>query len=434
MANQGPTERYDDVVYHLMPEGDLHPGATPPYEPESLAGEGFIHMASWRQLPGVASRHFGGQGGLIAIEIDTTALPTPPVWEDLYDLGERYPHLYAAIPGDAITGVLELLWLDTGAPWFRRRGLPREVTPAHVSWKRVEVGSGWEPFLARLNSQLIEDEGHDTTMQRKELLDRMHRLLRSGHTAYLLEAGDLTAGYALVEPGKSPVHIRHYFVQRGLRREGIGSLGFTALLGTLGFPPVSVDVLMTNEPAMRFWRAVGFADRSITMRRYAPDSPAETRVNAQSTLHCERMAGDTRRAAGFLKERLRSFNDEISRYHRQARSDGAIEEIAAMLVDETGTWRGGVCGSVYWAWLAIDDLWVAPELRGRGYGTRLLSEIETMAMTRGAVRVRLSTYSFQARAFYERYGYRVVGELKDHPPGESFFWMRKDLSPPELTP
>ena len=39
----------------------------------------------------------------------------------------------------------------------------------------------------------------------------------------------------------------------------------------------------------------------------------------------------------------------------------------------------------------------------------------------------LKTFSFQARGFYEKNGYRVTGVIEEYPPGESFFWMVKEL-------
>jgi hypothetical protein len=40
----------------------------------------------------------------------------------------------------------------------------------------------------------------------------------------------------------------------------------------------------------------------------------------------------------------------------------------------------------------------------------------------------LETLSFQARGFYERYGYSVFGELDDFPPGHRKYFLKKNLS------
>ena len=44
-------------------------------------------------------------------------------------------------------------------------------------------------------------------------------------------------------------------------------------------------------------------------------------------------------------------------------------------------------------------------------------DAEAYARTRGATGATLETYSFQARPFYERLGYEVVGMLEGHPLG-----------------
>ena len=41
----------------------------------------------------------------------------------------------------------------------------------------------------------------------------------------------------------------------------------------------------------------------------------------------------------------------------------------------------------------------------------------------------LTTFSFQARGFYEKYGYCVAGAMEDYPPGATYFWMRKEFAP-----
>lgn len=51
-----------------------------------------------------------------------------------------------------------------------------------------------------------------------------------------------------------------------------------------------------------------------------------------------------------------------------------------------------------------------------------------MAKSLGGKNAFLTTFDFQARTFYEEKGYQIVGEIKDYPPGGSYFTMVKDLS------
>lgn len=88
---------------------------------------------------------------------------------------------------------------------------------------------------------------------------------------------------------------------------------------------------------------------------------------------------------------------------------------------------GGVIGDIYWDWFYIDLMYVKDELRGHGYGGRLLSLAEAEARRRGAKNVYLDTFSFQAPEFYAKYGYRVFGELADFPAGHTRYFMTKEL-------
>jgi len=88
---------------------------------------------------------------------------------------------------------------------------------------------------------------------------------------------------------------------------------------------------------------------------------------------------------------------------------------------------GGVIGATYWDWLYIDLMWIREDLRGRGYGRRLLTLAEEEARKRGAKNAYLDTFSFQAPAFYEKQGYRVFGELPDFPAGHQRFFLTKQL-------
>ena len=134
--------------------------------------------------------------------------------------------------------------------------------------------------------------------------------------------------------------------------------------------------------------------------------------------------------AELLQARIRAFNTCRSPHHRAAREPGAVRPLNVMLQDGTGTVVGGLSARTYWDWLAVDDLFVPEELRGQGLGSRLLQTAEGIAARRGARHSFLTTFAFQARAFYEKHGYAVVGTLEGYPPGSTYFWMRKDLEPP----
>jgi GNAT superfamily N-acetyltransferase len=88
---------------------------------------------------------------------------------------------------------------------------------------------------------------------------------------------------------------------------------------------------------------------------------------------------------------------------------------------------GGVIGATHWEWLHIDLMWVKEELRGRGYGHRLLVAAEEEARQRGAKNAYLDTFSFQAPDFYKRRGYQVFGELQDFPTGHQRYYLTKQL-------
>ena len=105
-----------------------------------------------------------------------------------------------------------------------------------------------------------------------------------------------------------------------------------------------------------------------------------------------------------------------------------VKDLTFFLRDDSGAVRGGVfgnCGS--FGWLYVDTLYVEEELRGNGYGEKLMSMIETDAANRGCRFAYLNTFTFQAPGFYEKLGYREFARLDDFPPGHSRVFLRKDI-------
>jgi GNAT superfamily N-acetyltransferase len=117
----------------------------------------------------------------------------------------------------------------------------------------------------------------------------------------------------------------------------------------------------------------------------------------------------------------------IRNYNIQQAGDSGHRSLCFVLYAPDGKIAGGLIGETYWGWLYINLLFVKEELRGQGYGIRLLTLAEDEARQRGVEHAYLDTFSFQAPEFYKQYGYQVFGELKDFPAGHQRYFLTKQL-------
>jgi GNAT superfamily N-acetyltransferase len=71
----------------------------------------------------------------------------------------------------------------------------------------------------------------------------------------------------------------------------------------------------------------------------------------------------------------------------------------------------------------IKRMWIDPEFRGQGYGSRLLVNLEDRARGLGWVAVRLDTNAALTDAvrLYESHGYRAVARYNDNPDATHFY-------------
>jgi GNAT superfamily N-acetyltransferase len=104
------------------------------------------------------------------------------------------------------------------------------------------------------------------------------------------------------------------------------------------------------------------------------------------------------------------------------------QTLTVLARDESQALVGGLVGETVWGWLHVTRLWVAPEHRGKRYGTSLLQTAEREAERRGCHHACLDTFDFQAREFYERLGYATFGALDDFPRGHVRFFLAKRLT------
>ena len=137
------------------------------------------------------------------------------------------------------------------------------MTSLRITFRRATLDDC--ALLAELNHQLIRDEGHRNKMTVPELEQRMENWLASEYTAVLFENAGEVVAYALYRERPEEIYLRQLFVVRHRRREGIGAEAVKILRSKIwaANQRLTVEVLVQNEAAVAFWRAVGYQDYSL---------------------------------------------------------------------------------------------------------------------------------------------------------------------------
>jgi ribosomal protein S18 acetylase RimI-like enzyme len=122
----------------------------------------------------------------------------------------------------------------------------------------------------------------------------------------------------------------------------------------------------------------------------------------------------------FLEDQINAYNVAIT---------GIVEwyPLAIFVRDQGGAIVAGINGGMWGGYLEIKNLWVREDLRGRGYGKRLLLAAERQARARGCTQVLLDTHDFQAPEFYKRLGYTVFGVFEGIGGRYNRYYLRKKL-------
>lgn len=119
---------------------------------------------------------------------------------------------------------------------------------------------------------------------------------------------------------------------------------------------------------------------------------------------------------------------ELDVFNASAVPGPSAVELTVRSLDADGTLRAGVSG---WTWqqaAGIAMTWVRPVDRGTGLGTLAIEAFEAEARARGARRVFVTSFTFQAPGFYERLGYQEIFRWDGVPvDGQADVHLRKPL-------
>ncbi|MFA5057486.1 MAG: GNAT family N-acetyltransferase [Opitutaceae bacterium] len=132
-------------------------------------------------------------------------------------------------------------------------------------------------LLGALNRQLIQDEGHRNLMTEAQLVQRMRRWVGRGeYAAELFEIGGTVMAYALYRELPDEIYLRHLFVARNRRRQGLGRRVMCLLMDEI-WPHgrrLTVEVLCANAAGVAFWKAMGYREYSLCLEIMPSTSPA----------------------------------------------------------------------------------------------------------------------------------------------------------------
>ena len=101
----------------------------------------------------------------------------------------------------------------------------------------------------------------------------------------------------------------------------------------------------------------------------------------------------------------------IKAYNRRFVDGPPAQKFNVALRDGDGTVVGGVAATLGHRSMYLEIVWNGDAVRGKGHGRKMIAMVEEEGRKRGAVDSWLYTMSFQARPFYEKLGYKVMGEV-----------------------
>lgn len=110
---------------------------------------------------------------------------------------------------------------------------------------------------------------------------------------------------------------------------------------------------------------------------------------------------------GVILQGLREYNDRhIKRIEKKS---------YGIYLKEYGKIVGGIKAEHYEKWMFIKLFWVSDQLRGKGYGQKLMAQVEAKAKALGCRTMLVDTYSFQAPKFYLAYGFKQYTQIENNP-------------------
>lgn len=130
---------------------------------------------------------------------------------------------------------------------------------------------------------------------------------------------------------------------------------------------------------------------------------------------------------GPLAPSKKTIGDALDRFNIAQVGPYAHKQFVIGVRDAKGALRGGFLMEMAYETAFLKWAWVDEKLRRKSLGRTLMAVAEDESRKRGAKNLYLDTFSYQARPFYEKLGYKVFGTLAYGRKGVERYWLSKEL-------
>ncbi|MEM7802960.1 MAG: DUF952 domain-containing protein [Chloroflexota bacterium] len=84
------------------------------YSPESIEEDGFIHFSQVNMITTVANALYVGQQDMVVLVVDESKINAELIYEDCYETGHAFPHVYGPLNLDAVNDVVDFPCNENG--------------------------------------------------------------------------------------------------------------------------------------------------------------------------------------------------------------------------------------------------------------------------------------------------------------------------------
>ena len=128
----------------------------------------------------------------------------------------------------------------------------------------------------------------------------------------------------------------------------------------------------------------------------------------------------TEEQAEEIEERLSAFDEKYITY----KMDGSIR----IGIEEDGKLIAGLDACITaFKILYVSTVFVDEAYRRKGFGAKLIREMEKRAAAMGVNTIRLDTFNWQGKDFYEAMGYKAAGHYENAEDGYSEYFFVKRI-------